>query len=197
MVLSAATVAPSRPDNLRLTSLDVSWVRLDAGLPAAWTWEPFPAQRNRFDAPARRVRYAARTERGAFRERFADRGRVIRGGDAVISVVVLTGRIRVVDLRNERILDLLGIDAEISAGRSRRVFEACSLLTARLLGWYGEQVHGIVYASRTTPQSSANLAFFRHAPLRAESLGRVDGRRDLLAELIADDGFRIDLPGWV
>jgi hypothetical protein len=197
MPLSAATIVTTRPDLLRLVSLDVSWVRLDAGVPATWSWEPFPRQRNRFDAPGWRVRYAARTERGAFRERFADRGRVVRGVDASVSVVVLTGRVRVVDLRNERTLDLLGVDGEICTGRSRRVFEACSLLTSRLLGWYGVQLHGIVYTSRTTPQSSANLAFFRHAPVRAASLGRLDTRRDLLAELIADDGFRIDLPDWV
>lgn len=197
MVLSAATLPTTRPGDLRLVSLDVSWIRVDAVRPSAWAWEPFAGQRNRFDAPGWRVRYAARTERGAFRERFADRGRVVRTGDAGASVIELTGRIRVVDLRSERTLDVLGLDAEISAGRSRRVFTAASLLAARLLGWYGEQVHGIVYASRTTPQSSANLAFFRHAPLRAASLGRVDERRDLFVDLIADDGFRIDLPGWV
>lgn len=197
MVLSAATLAATRPDNLRLVSLDVSWVRIDVGPPASWAWEPFPTQRNRFDAPGRRVRYAARTERGAFRERFADRGRIVRPVDAATIVVALTGRIRVLDLRNERTLDLLGVDAEVSAGRSRRVFEACSLLTTRLLEWYDGQLHGIVYASRTTPETSANLAFFRHAPLRARPLDRLDQRVGLLAHLIADDGFRVDLPGWV
>lgn len=197
MVLSAATLVATRPDNLRLASLDVSWVRIDAGRPTSWTWEPFPTQRNRFDAPGRRVRYAARTERGAFRERFADRGRVVRPVDAATIVVALSGRVRVLDLRNERNLDLLGVDAEISAGRSRRVFEASSLLTTRLLEWYDGQLHGIVYTSRTTPQTSANLAFFQHAPLRARALGRLDQRVGLLAHLIADDGFRIDLPGWV
>lgn len=197
MVLSAATIVTTRPDSLRLASLDVSWVRIDALRPAAWSWEPFAAQRNRFDTPGRRVRYAARTERGAFRERFADRGRVVRGVDATGSVIVLTGRIRVVDLRNERTLDLLGVDAEISVGRSRRVFEACSLLTSRVLGWYGDQVHGIVYTSRTTPETSVNLAFFAHAPVTVMDIGTVPTRERLLAELIADDGFRIDLPGWL
>lgn len=196
MVLSVATLATSRPGRLRLASLDVTWVRIDTSPAAHWDWNPFPTQQNRFDAPVVRVRYAARTERGAFRERFADRHRRIQVRDAGTVIVALSGRVRVVDLRNEATLDALGVDGEISTGRSTRVFTACSALTGRLLDWYGADLQGIVYTSRTTPQTSANLAFFAHAPLRARSLGRLADRTELLTHLVLDDGFRIDLPDW-
>lgn len=197
MALSTATVAETRPTALRLTSLDVAWTRLDDQPPRAWAWRPFPSQRNRFDAPSHRVRYAARTERGAFRARYADRRRVIRGEDSKTAVVRLSGRLRIIDLRNEGVLDALGVDGEISTGRSDRVFAASALLSARLLEWYGEGLHGIVYSSRTTPQSSSNLAFFKHSPVRVDLVGRVHERTELLAQLVVDDGFRLDLPGWL
>ena len=142
------------------------------------------------------MRYAARTERGAFREHFAEARRTITARHAGLSVVRLTGRLRVVDLRNEGVLDALGLDGEISTGRSERAFEACWALAERLVDWYGERLHGIVYTSRTTPQTSANLAFLRSAPLRVVAVHPLVDRRALLAQLILDDGFRVDLPGW-
>lgn len=196
MVLSVASLAATRPGSLRLVSLDVGWVRLDAHVPSQWEWRPFRTQRNRFDTQARRVRYAARTERGAFRERYADRARIVRADDARVAVVRLTGRLRVVDLRSEHTLDALGVDGEISTGRSARVLAACSVLAERLVTWYGDDLHGVVYSSRTTPQTSANLAFFAHAPVRATLLGHVADRTELLTQLVVDDGFRLDLPGW-
>jgi hypothetical protein len=196
MVVSVRSLPTERPAGLRLTSLDVEWFRLDEHAPASWSWSGFPAPRNRFDVSGRRVRYAARTERGACREHFAESARTITARHASLRVVRLTGRLRVVDLRAETTLDALGIDAEISTGRAHRVFDTCWVLGERLLQWYGETVHGIVYTSRTTPETSANLAFFRHSPVTSTSLGRLDRRVDLLAHLIADDGFRVDLPDW-
>lgn len=197
MVLSVASLPRHRPSDLRLMSLETEWFRVDTAPPEDWGWQPFLSQRNRFDTPVARVRYAAKTERGAFRERFGDRRRRVRSEDALSSVVRLTGRIRVVDLRQERTLDCLGLDAEVCTGRAPRVLEACSVLAGRVVEWYGDRVHGIAYTSRTTPQTSVNLAFLRHAPVQVQLVGRLADRRSLLAELIADDGFRIDLPGWV
>lgn len=197
MVISVESLPRKRPVGLRLVSVSVVWWRLDGRSPSTWSWDGFPRPRNRFDAPVGRVRYAARTERGAFRERFADSHREISAWHASLSVVRLTGRLRVVDLRSEPTLDLLGLDAEISTGRAERVFRTCWTLSERLQEWYGSRLHGIVYTSRTTPQSSTNLAFFRHAPLAATAVGALETREALLAELIADDGFRVDLPGWV
>lgn len=197
MPLSASSLPRVRPDRMRLTSIDLRWFRIDSASPTQWTWTPFPRPRNRFDTPVARVRYAARTERGAFRERFADRRRHIRPDDADSAIVLLAGRLRILDLRQEATLDSLGLDAEVSTGRDPRVLTACSLLAGRIYDWYGQRLHGIVYTSRTTPQTSTNLAFFEHAPVTASSLGRLDERTDLLAQLVIDDGFRIELPGWV
>lgn len=197
MVVSAGAVPLRRPGGLRLTSVDVRWYRLDARRAGAWSWTGFPQPRNRFDVPGRRVRYAARTERGAVREHFADDRRVIRAHHARLRVAQLAGRLRVVDLRTESTLDQLHLDAEVSTGRAERVLETCWALSARLLDWYGDRLHGIVYTSRTTPRTSANLAFFQHSPLRVTDLGRLDSRGKLLTDLVTDDGFRVDLPSWL
>jgi hypothetical protein len=197
MVLSLASLPTQRPDGLRLTSTSVTWWRLDERPPSAWSWEGFPVPRNRFDAPGARVRYAARTERGAFREHFAEGQRLVTERHAAMHVVRLTGRLRIVDLRAESTLDLLGLDAEVGTGRSERVFKTCWALSERLQTWYGNRLHGLVYTSRTTPQTSANLAFLRNAPLAVTDVGPLESREALLAELIADDGFRVELPGWL
>lgn len=196
MVLSVGALPRKRPDRLGLTTVRASWWRLDEHDPNAWSWAGFPLPRNRFDVPRARVRYAALTERGAFREHFAESGRFITGRHAGLRVIRLTGNLHVVDLRNEATLDQLGLDAEISTGRAARVLDTCRALAERLLDWYGTDLHGVAYTSRTTPQTSANLAFFAHAPLRASSLGGIGDRTDLLTQLVLDDGFRIDLPGW-
>jgi predicted amidophosphoribosyltransferase len=110
--------------------------------------------------------------------------------------VRLSGRLRVLPLSSEQVLDRLGLDDELSVGRSRRVFDATQLLAQRLLEWYGERCDGITYRSRTTPRTSSNLAFFAWARLSKHVEGRLDERRALLAELTVDDGFTVDLPGW-
>jgi hypothetical protein len=196
MVITVGSLPDARPDGLRLGSLDVEWWRLDDRSPQLWSWSGYPQPRNRFDAPGRRVRYAARTERGAFREHFAESRRVISVRHTDLRVVRLTGRIRVLDLRSESTLDALHLDGEISTGRSERAFRTCWALAARSIDWWGTDLGGIVYTSRTTPQTSANVAFFQHAPLRPHEVGRLHERRELLAHLVVDDGFRVALPGW-
>ena len=196
MVIDVGSLPDAKPEGVRLGSLDVEWWRLDEGSPEQWSWSGYPQPRNRFDAPARRVRYAARTERGAFREHFAESRRTVTERHADLRVVRLTGRVRVLDLRSEATLDALHVDAEISTGRSERAFRTCWALAERALDWWGSELEGIAYTSRTTPQTSANLAFFAHTPLRPTEVGRLHERAELLANLIVDDGFRIDLPGW-
>lgn len=179
-----------------MASLSGVWWRIDATAPADWAWRPFPRPRHRFDPAAggHRVRYAARTERGAFRERFHDSRRRIGGAQAGLWVIELTGRLRVLDLRSERTLDLLGLDDEVNVGRDPRVLAATQRLMARLIEWYGEDLHGVVYRSRTTPRTSANLAFLPWAPLAAVDEGRLESRRGTLAALVLDDGFTVDAP---
>jgi hypothetical protein len=52
-------------------------------------------------------------------------------------------------------------------------------------------VEGIVYRSRTTPETSTNLAFFAHAPLAGDSV-RLDSRADLLDRLVLTRHFAVD-----
>jgi len=198
MALSVDDLPDRPPAGLRLSSLDVAWWRLDVDPPDAWRWQPYPTLRGQFDPDpgTARVRHAARTLRGAFRERCADARRVIHAGEWDTQVVRLTGRVRVLDLRTESVLDALGLDDEISTGRDPRVLRASRVLCARLVAWYGPRLHGVVYRSRTTPASSANLAFFSATPLVARAVGTVGEFDELLTALIVDDGFRVDLAGW-
>ena len=50
---------------------------------------------------------------------------------------------------------------------------------------------GIVYRSRTTPQSSVNLAFFADHPLTVRHAGPLGEQHTLLSALVVADGFAI------
>lgn len=169
---------------------------MDPAAPNQWRWAAFPTPRFRFDSAtgARRVRYAGDAQRVAMRERFDDTARVVSVADLGLELVELTGTIRVLDLRSERNLDALGLDDQISTGRSPGVWAACQHLADLTGSWYGERCQGIVYRSRTTPQRSANLAFFAHAPLRAARLGPLGAQHGLLAACVLSDGFAVQ--GW-
>lgn len=183
-----------RPARLRPRRLPGVWWRIDALPPRRWDWTPFPEALHRFDpADARcRVRYACSTERGAFRERFHDRGRRVGDFELRQRLVRLTGTPSVVDLRDERVLDLLNLDGEVSVGRDPRVLAVTRALMERLLDWFGDGVHGVVYGSRTTPRTAANLAFTVAAPLTAVDAGPLAGRLTTLVALVVDDGFTVD-----
>lgn len=180
----------ARPAGLRLVTRRRTWWRLDAVDPASWSWEPFPTPRHRFDGGFR-VRYAADALRVAMRERFDAEGRVVSPGHLDLHVVELTGTVRVVDLRLDATLDALGLDDQVSTSRAPEVWTACQVLAGQLRTW-GAQ--GVVYRSRTTPQRSANLAFWDAAPLRPRSLGTLRANEGLLAASVAADGFTV--LGW-
>jgi hypothetical protein len=186
----------ARPVGLRLTTLRRSWYRLDAEPPSSWSWTPFPSPRYRFDSAsgASRVRYAGDGQRVAMRERFDESGRIVSKPELDLHLVELSGAVRVLDLRHDRTLDALALDDQISTSRAPGVWRACQLLSDRVHGWFGERCQGIVYRSRTTPQRSANLAFFAHAPLEARDLGRLGERDGLLAACVLSDGFTAQ--GW-
>ena len=173
-----------------------SWWRIDAAASSDWQWEPFASPRHRFDSAdgLRRVRYAARTERAAYRERFADEDRRVSAAHATDHLVEITGRLRVLDLRNEHTLDLLRIDDEANVGRAPRVLHATQALSDRLVEWYGESLHGVLYRSRTTPSASPNLAFFAGAPIAAIDHGPISGRTATLVRLILRDRFAVEFP---
>jgi len=173
-----------------------TWFRLDAQAPGAWSWRAFPTPRSRFDSAtgAYRARYAGDAARVAMRERFDATGRRLRAEDLQLRLVALSGAVQVLDLRHARTLDALGLDDQISTSRAPGVWSAAQALGDRVRGWFGERCHGLVYRSRTTPQRSANLAFFAHAPLRPSELGRLGERADVLAACVLSDGFAIQ--GW-
>ena len=73
--------------------------------------------------------------------------------------LVATRPFRVLDLRNEQKLDLLGLDDRISTSHEPKVWEAAHLLAQRAHGWW-DRIDGIVYRARTTPSSTSNLAIW-------------------------------------
>jgi hypothetical protein len=64
-------------------------------------------------------------------------------------------------------------------------------LSDRIVAWWGTSIHGIAYRSRTTPETSTNLAIFEAAPLRGRSQALHRARR-LLDVLIVRHDFTID-----
>lgn len=185
-----------RPGGLRLSVVRRPWYRLDAQPPGDWNWEPYPKPRSRFDsaAGAFRLRYAGDAMRVALRERFDESRRTVRETALRQRLVELSGPARVVDLRKDHTLDALGVDDQISTGRSPGIWEACHHLADLVHEWFGERCDGIVYRSRTTPQHCANLAFFGHATFAVRDLGPLGEQRELLLDAVAKDGFTIQ--GW-
>lgn len=128
------------------------------------------------------------------RERFDREQRVLPKSARTLRLVELTGSVHVVDLRRDRTLDALGLDDQINTGRAPGVWAACQLLVDLIHDWFGERCDGIAYRSRTTPERSANLAFFAHAPLAVSDLGPLGDQQDLLVDCVSVDGFTIQ--GW-
>jgi hypothetical protein len=172
------------------------WYRIDAADPGSWSWQPYPSPLSRFDSAAGRfrVRYAGQAARTAMRERFDAQRRRLTPADLDLNLVELTGSIRVLDLRRDQTLDALGLDDQISTSRAPDVWSACQQLIDRVRDWFGERCDGLVYRSRTTPEQSANLAFFETAPLTAANLGTLRDQPTLLDSCILTDGF--DVRGW-
>ncbi len=182
------------PTGLRLRTISRSWYRLDSHDPARWDWTPFLQPRYRFDSAigVSRVRYAGDAQRVAMRERFDAEGRIVSAHALDLTLVQLTGRLRVLDLRTDSTLDAFGLDDQINTARAPGVWTACQQLADLIHRWHGQRCHGIVYRSRTTPQRSANLAFFERAPLTATTLGRLGEQSSLLATAVVSDGFTVD-----
>lgn len=169
--------------------------RVDATAPAEWTWDGFPTPRFRFDPESGsfRTRYAASTLIGAFRERYRPTGLVIPTDHASHHLVRLIAarNLRVLDLRTEANLDVLGIDDQISTGQHPDVWDTCHRLADAVRRWWSD-LDAIVYRPRTTPETSANFAFFAIDAFTAESW-RLAERTDVLTDLVLHDGFTV---GW-
>lgn len=171
--------------------------RVEAARPADWTWGGFPAPRFRFDpeSGAFRTRYAATTLVGAFRERYRPTGLVIPVDHADHQLVRLVAErhLRVLDLRTEANLDVLGIDDQISTGQHPDVWDTCHRLADAVRRWWDapDALDALVYRPRTTPETSVNYAFFALDAYSAESWPLAQ-RTDVLVDLVLRRGFTVD-----
>ena len=169
--------------------------RIDATKPATWEWEGFAEPRYRFDpaSGAFRTRYASATLVGAFRERYRATGLMIPADHANHhqARLVAARHLRVLDLRTEKNLDALEVDDQISTGQHADVWETCHRLADAARRWWSD-LDAIVYRSRTTPQTSANFAFFADDAFNIQSSELAD-RADILTDLVLRNGFTI---GW-
>lgn len=200
--LSAGYLGPlpeARPAGLRrrrITAGTPLW-RLDAQHPPQWGWDGFAEPRYRFDpaSGAFRTRYAATDLVGAFRERYRLTGLVIPSDHAGHHLVRLTAarHLRVLDLRTERNLDALGVDDQISTGQHDAVWATCQRLADAVRRWWPEPQEcpdAIVYRSRTTPETSANYAFFAAGAFDVQAWP-LSERADVLADLVLRAGFTV------
>lgn len=188
-----------RPTGLRRRSLPTGsvWWRIDPAAPGGWEWDGFPTPRFRFDPASGsfRVRYAGETVPGAAREKYLDDGRLIPADHAGFHLARLEASrpMRILDLRTEANLDALDVDDRISTSHDPAVWEACHRLADAVRGWWPDGIDGLVYRSRTTPQTSMNLAFFSTEPF-AVSSRVLSTCTDELDALVIDHGFTVTFP---
>jgi hypothetical protein len=130
---------------------------------------------------------------GAARERYRDSGLFIPADhtDHHLVELVAARYLRVLDLRRDQNLDVLEIDDQISTGQHQQVWTTCHRLADAVLRWWAD-LDAIIYRSRTTPSSSANVAFFSADAFQIRSwpLGQ---RLDVLTDLVLRHSFTI---GW-
>jgi hypothetical protein len=164
-------ILEGRLPGLRLRWLPGPFTGIEEQPFSRWDWAPPAAPRHRFHSASGllRVRYAATSLHGAARERYRDTGSLIPADRDRHYVETLTSRVRVLDLRSGSTLDALGVDDRVSTGHEQAGWEAAQQLTDSVLRLWGDAVHGLLYRSRTTPGSSANIPFFARAPLRGQA----------------------------
>jgi hypothetical protein len=184
-----------RPEGVRRRTVaeGSQWWRIESEDAAKWDWSGFPQPRNRFDPASGsfRTRYAAATLHGAARERYSGTGRYIpvdHAGEHLVHIVAKR-TLKILDLRTEANLDALGVDDRINTSREDKVIEACHGLADCCRGWWSE-LDGVVYRSRTTPESSANLAFFSSEPFEVTSR-RLDSCAAELDDLVLRHEFTV------
>ena len=159
-----APLPDARPVGLRRRRVEAGtelW-RVEAAKPEQWTWAGFPQPRYRFDSAsgAFRTRYAAGTLVGAFRERYRLTGSMIPSDHAAHYLVRLVAarHLRVLDLRTEKNLDILGVDDQINTGQHPDVWDTCHRLADAVKRWWPapDALDALVYRPRTTPETSVN-----------------------------------------
>jgi hypothetical protein len=182
---------------LRLAAATGPWWRIDEAKPAAWTWDPFPTPRHRFDPPSARfrVRYAASTPTAAARERFP--ARTPTEADGNLRLVRLDGSPSALHLTRQSTLDALGLDDRASTGRldEADVHGDPLLATAQQLSdsvydWWDGVPPLLVYRTRSTP-SARSIAFTRTVAWSSTSSGPFRHAVGLLVLLVTRHGFTV------
>lgn len=135
----------------------------------------YPRPRYRFDAPDGEyaVLYANDTKVATFNESYAEKRRRIPEADAKRHLVRITPKrpLPLVDLRDDRTLTALDLDARISVGDD---YEACRRWALAFHEKWKE-VCGIAYAARWGGVRTTNVALYVercHEDLTLASLGR-------------------------
>ena len=102
--------------------------------------------------------------------------------------------LRVLDLRTEANLDVLGVDDQINTGQHPDVWATCHRLADAVKRWWPEPdaLDAVVYRPRTTPETSINYAFFALEPFTYESWPLAE-RADVLTDLVLRHSFTV---GW-
>jgi len=169
-----AALPVGRPPKLRRRSIAAGaelW-RIDSTAGKNWGRDSYPTPSHRFDsaAGAFRTRYAGSSIPGAARERYLAAGRYIPDdhNDHYLVRLRATRPLSVLDLRTEANLDALDVDDRISTSHEPAVWDACHQLADRARDWW-DDLHGIVFRSRTTPTTAYNLAFFATAEFELDS----------------------------
>ncbi len=108
--------------------------------------------------------------------------------------LVAARHLRVLDLRTEKNLDVLGVDDQINTGQHPDVWDTCHRLADAVKRWWPapDALDALVYRPRTTPETSVNYAFFALDAFCTESWPLAE-RTDVLTNLVLRHGFTT---GW-
>jgi hypothetical protein len=108
--------------------------------------------------------------------------------------LVAARHLRVLDLRTEANLDVLGVDDQINTGQHPEVCDTCHRLADAVKRWWPQPdaLDALVYRPRTTPETSINYAFFALDAFSFESWPLAE-RVDILTDLVLRHRFTV---GW-
>jgi hypothetical protein len=193
-------VPPSRlrrPSDLDGPIPDINFRKWEAPLyriqnDASLAYERYPSARHRFDAPAGQYAavYANDSSVGVFGEVYVSRGRRLGASDAARHLLELTPKhlFPLVDLRDDRTLAALDLDARISVGDD---YETCQQWALAFHERWRE-LRGVCYAARAGGVRTANVMLFAERCARdldVNVMGRLADHGALV--LTAADRYRL------
>jgi hypothetical protein len=159
---------------------------------ASLAYKRYPSARHRFDAPAGQYAalYANDSSVGVFGEVYVSRGRRLGASDADRRLLELTPKrsVSLVDLRDDRTLAALDLDARISVGDD---YETCQQWALAFHERWRE-LRGVCYAARAGGVQTTNVMLFAERcseDLDLNALGRLADLEELV--LTAADRYRL------